>query len=301
MAKKVEKRQYLMADAELKQFGDLTVLNVTRDLTDFTTRGVTEDTVENLETLVEIFFNTPTDDELLGPIMAATDAKNALAEQLKVAIRPIRSMAELKYKGMGKYNTFGFKDMARLSDKELVYLAAKVVRVGTTLLSELASEGLTQLMLTALTNLNTQFDTSIDTQQNLIENRDLAAQDRVEKGNTLYAEIARLCAIGQSLYIDSDPAKYNDYVIYGSSGTKPSLKGLVQDSLSHEPLVEATVDIPAAGIMKITNAEGKFEVHQLAAGGYDVNISRPEYAPQTLPVTITEGQTTEIEVNLVHD
>lgn len=290
-----------MADADLKQLGDLIVLNVTRDLTDFTTRGVTQDTIDDLEDKVEIFFNTPTDDEYIGPIMDATNTKNALAEQVRVAIRPIRSMAELKYNGMGKYNTFGFKDLAHTTDKELVFMAQKVVRVGTALLSELASEGLTQAMLTALDNLKEQFDDSLDTQETLIEARDLGAQDRVEKGNALYAEIARLCAIGQSLYIDSDPAKYNDYVIYGSSGTKPSLKGLVQDSVSHEALPDATVDIPEAGITKITNAEGKFEVHLLEAGGYDVNITCPQYQGQTLPVTITEGETTEIEVNLVHD
>ena len=45
--------------------------------------------------------------------------KYALGEQLRVAIRKIRNMAQLQYNGKGKYNSFGFQDMANMSDNEL--------------------------------------------------------------------------------------------------------------------------------------------------------------------------------------
>jgi hypothetical protein len=208
-------------------------------------------------------------------------------------------MADLKYKGTGKYNSFGFKDMARMSDNELVLLTKKVLRAGNLLLSELASEGLTEAQLTALTSLMSTFDDALDTQDSLILARDIGTQNRVEKGNILYAEIVRLCTIGQSLYIDTDPAKYNDYVIYGSASTPASLRGLVRDSVTQEPISDAIIDIPALGLTKTSNSEGKFEVQTMEAGSYDMNVSHPGYQPNTVTAIIIEGETTHVTIDLV--
>lgn len=301
MTLETAKRDYKMSDATLKQRSDQTKLYCERDIISFNTRNVTQLTLDDFKDLIDIFDDTPTDVVLKSQVMEKTEIKDALAEQIRIAIRPIRNMAELKYGNSAKYQGFGFKNMDKLNDDELRRMAKTVVLQGTTLLAELASEGLTQTMLTNLTNLTDSFDDAIDAQKLMIAERDSATEDRINKGNTLYAELSRLCSIGRSLFIDTDPAKYNDYVIYGSTGTNPSLKGVVQDSVSHEPLSDATIDITSVGIIIISNAEGKFEVHALEEGGYDINVSRPEYQPQTIPVTITAGQTTEIEVNLVHD
>jgi hypothetical protein len=209
-------------------------------------------------------------------------------------------MAELKFGNSGEYRIFEFKDMAKLSDSDLNKLAKRVVRIGTTYLAQLASEGLTQAMLTALTALSNSFDDAQDAQEVAIENRNLATQDRVEKGNTLYAEVARLCSIGRTLYAETNPAKYNDYIIYGSEGTKTALRGLVRNSLTQEPIVDANINIPALGLSKFTNSEGRFEVQTMEAGSYDINVSHPEYQPITVTVIIVDGETTNVTVDLVH-
>jgi hypothetical protein len=58
--------------------------------------------------------------------MDATDAKNKLMEDVKLAIRPIRNMADLVFKGKGKYHSFGFKDMANMNAEDLFRLAKRV-------------------------------------------------------------------------------------------------------------------------------------------------------------------------------
>ncbi len=133
-------------------------------------------------------------------------------------------MAEQAYEGRGKYKTFGFEDMTRLSDNELYRMVKRVVRVGTSLQADLTLQGLTPTQLTDLTALNTKLDTDIDAVHDAEEQRDLQTQDRIKKGNMLYKEMVKLSSIGQSLFQDTDEAKYNDYVLIGSS-TKGDDKG----------------------------------------------------------------------------
>jgi len=64
-------------------------------------------------------------------------------------------------------------------------------------------------------------DAAIDAVAASNETRDLATQTRIEKGNALWAEMTYLASIGQTLYADTNEAKYNDYVLIGSS-TPPS-------------------------------------------------------------------------------
>lgn len=218
MSTKVETRLYSMADGDLKQKADGLKTTITRDLEDFATRNITDTQVTAYQTLIDVFDDTTTDEELLGEVGVATDAKNAVADNTRKAIRTIRGMADTAYGGKGKYHIFGFEDLARLTDADLYRLAKRVVRVGTKLLTDLAEQGLTAAQLTALDNLAKDFDKAIDAVEDTIENRDLETQDRIKKGNTLWQEMLRLAAIGKSLYEDTNEAKFNDYVLIGGDG-----------------------------------------------------------------------------------
>ncbi len=43
--------------------------------------------------------------------------------------------------------------------------------------------------------------------------RDTKTQERVMQGNALFREVSRLSSIGQTLFVNTDEAKYNDYVL----------------------------------------------------------------------------------------
>lgn len=224
--KKVLVRDYKFSDGVLKQKADDVAGSVQRDLTSFSTRGVTAPTVTGLQTLITTFDGTQTDEELEGALSVATEAKNLLADSLKSAIAVVRTMAENKF-GIetALYRSFAFDGMSDLSDEQLYRLGKRVIRVATAQLAQLASEGLTAAVITNLTTITTNFDTAIDVQQDAVKNRDIKTQDRVEKGNAVYKEITRLCNTGKSLFVTTDEAKYNDYVIYntpsGNNETPP--------------------------------------------------------------------------------
>ncbi len=222
MPKQTATRQYAMADGDLKQLADALKTSINRDLPDFAARNITATQVTALQVLITTFDDTTTDEELLGLITDATITKDGIAESIRIAVRPIRNMAETAYGTTGKYNTFGFDGLSEVTDNDLYRLARRVVRVGTKLLTELTPQGLTAAKLTAIGTLATSLDTAIDAIQDAIESRDLETQDRIIKGNALWTEMSRLASIGRSLYEDIDEARYNDYVLVGGGTSKGS-------------------------------------------------------------------------------
>lgn len=215
-------RNYAMADAELKQKADGLAASITRDLTDFASRNINAASVTSFKTFITSFDSTSTDEELLGELKDATDAKNLVAENIRKAIRHIRNMAEIVYHNKGKYTSFGFEEMANMSDADLYRLAKRVVRVGTKFLADLAPQGLTAAQLTNIQTLATQLDTAIDTVEDKIENRDIETQDRIKKGNLLWDEMTKLGSIGKTIYEDIDEAKYNDYILVPPATPPPA-------------------------------------------------------------------------------
>jgi hypothetical protein len=118
------------------------------------------------------------------------------------------------------YNSFGFGELANLSDDELYRTAKRVVRIATSLLSELSSEGLTIDILSNITQQAINLDIAIDAVGEAEEKRDLQTQDRITKGNALYIEMVKLAGIGKSLNEFSNEAKYNDYVLIETNSQK---------------------------------------------------------------------------------
>lgn len=213
MTKENETRSYPMSDADLGKTAMGLATTIKRDATDFATRNITATEVASFENMADDFNNTPTDEELVGELKDATDTKNKTMNDIKVAIRPIRNMADLAFKGKGKYSSFAFKDMDSMNDFETFKLATRVVRVGNKHLAELTSQGLTQSQLTALQTLANLLFGQMEVAEDKAENRDIETQNRVQKGNTLWDKMVTLASIGKSLYADTNPAKYNDYVL----------------------------------------------------------------------------------------
>lgn len=214
-------RLYKIADASLKQLADDLKDSIQRDATDFTTRGFDNAKLTNLQNLIDAFNNTSTDEELRAQVTIAVEAKDALALTLRQELSAIRSRAKNKYgEATGKYNSFGFGELSSLNDDELYRTAKRVVRVGTTLLADLSSEGLTQAILDNVATIANNFDTAIDKVGEANETRDLETQNRIQKGNALYTEMVKLANTGKSLYEFSNEAKYNDYVLIQTTADK---------------------------------------------------------------------------------
>lgn len=210
-------RLYNFSDATLVTTAKEKIAFMRRDAASFTSFGITAALVTSLETAVNAFSNSITDVETLSNQTGVTANKDAKADQLRVAIRAVMARAELKYgTDSPKYKKFGTEALARQSDSDLLITGKRVVRVGTEFLAELAPNGLTAAMLTAITTLCNELEALIIDLKIKMGERDIMQEDRVEAGNQIYKTLTQYTTTGLNIWESTDVAKYNDYVIYNT-------------------------------------------------------------------------------------
>lgn len=76
------------------------------------------------------------------------------------------------------------------------------------------------------------------------------------------------------------------------------VKGTVKDSKTLETLVGTTVMIEGTTKGTITDFEGNFVLGKLSAGSFHLVISFVSYNTRTIPVTLSENQTLELDIEL---
>ncbi len=235
MSKKLSiNRDYNFSDAELKKNSDSIINCVQRDMEQFVLRGVTNQKVEEIQAMVNDFADLPTDVELIGIMASATLNKDTIAENIRTKLRSVRTMAQNVHGAKSPmYRSFGFEGMVGMSDDKLYLHGKRVIREATVQMAQLAAEGLTAALLTALQALLNDFENGLHVKQQAEKARDVQTQMRIDAGNALYREIMRLGNTGKDIWASTNEALYNDYVIYTSpSASKP------EDSKSSNALAD---------------------------------------------------------------
>lgn len=210
-------RLYTFSDATLVTKGLEKVAFMQRDATQFDSYGITATNITNLKNSLNTFADRLTDVEALGDQTQATENKDRKAEELRVAIADVMTRVKLTFpEESPKYRKFGTDTLSKQTDAELHITAKRVVRVGTELLAELASNGLTQDMLDTISTSADKFADAIVAMKIEIGDRDIEQEDRVEAGNAIYTILGKYTSLGQSIWEASDVAKFNDYVLYNT-------------------------------------------------------------------------------------
>ncbi len=211
-------RAYNFSDGKLITLTNEKIAFMRRDAAQFLDFGVTTIMVNQLETEVMQFSDTATDIELVSDQTDVTSNKDAIAANLADAIRDVMSRVVLVYpEHSPKYKKFGTETLSRQSDAQLMIVAARVFRVGTEMLSELAANGLTAAMLDSVKSLKQDLEHELVNMHLKIADRDIEQENRVEAGNAIYATLVKYTNTGQKIWASSNVAKYNDYVIYNTS------------------------------------------------------------------------------------
>ena len=215
MATVLNKRNYNMTDAELCMFTSNLCNTMTRDLTDLADFGITAPKIAALKALGDAFEILPSDEVLVAYVIAATETKSAKAELVKEAIRNMVTRCQIKW-GADSWQekSLGVKGMNSYTDDSLLMAGRRVHTQMTAFLPDLADTGLTQAMLDDMEDLNDEFEVAKNSQNTKVSERDSSTEERIIKGNEIYSLDAIYCEIGKRVYAKSDPAKYNDYIIY---------------------------------------------------------------------------------------
>lgn len=215
----IPQRAYNMSDAELAQFVTTLCGFLTRDVADLAAFGITAPQIAALQALQNVFEVFPTDVQLAAMVTQATQAKGTKRGQIEKIVSYIRVRAANVFgERSGFYKEFGFPGLARMSDKECIISSRMIAITAEKYLTQLAAKGQEQSEIDDLKDKCDEMEVLLTAKAAADGNRTDKAVTRVEKGNEMYGIASEYCDYGQSFYADKNPAKYQDYVIYGGSG-----------------------------------------------------------------------------------
>jgi len=192
---------------------------MTRDITEFTTFGTDAADVTAFLAKITAFEALPTDVELAAVMIAATNTKNTIANDLRILLRGVSERARLAFTANdARYALFHSKDLSKLTDPDLLFFARTCKRSADLYDTELLVYGLTALMITALDTKTDDFEAAVNNQLTAIAARDMATNNRLKKAVELYDILINYCETGKVIWYGVNDACYNDYVIFGPSG-----------------------------------------------------------------------------------
>lgn len=215
--KKEPKRLYHFDDATLITLSKSKIAFMRRDLAELAQFGVTAVELDDLDAQTDVFEEFPTDIELEGDQMDATERKNAKAEAIREAVASVMLRVQNKFGfGSARYKSFDTKDLARRDDANLLIAALRVVNRATLYLADLAAYGLAMPELNALSALCDEFKLLLIEHNKKTGDRSIAQEDRVLMGNALFEELKKYCRSAKSRWRTKSEARYNDYIIYNT-------------------------------------------------------------------------------------
>ena len=78
-----------------------------------------------------------------------------------------------------------------------------------------------------------------------------------------------------------------------------TLIGIIEDSLSHKPLVAANIFIPGTALGGATNIDGEYRIDGIPEGTYDVEVNYIGYQSIKTSTTIQAKKFTILDVSLL--
>ncbi len=199
-----------------------------RDASILSLRGVTSNDLDVFDDLITAFKETKEDIIFTGLISDATQAKDEKRKQLEILGRDLLGIAETVYKGKsGIYASFGFTNLGRLNDAEILIAAETLYSKVQEYSAALTPRGLTPAMITELRTVMDELEPLVKYLVAAKSDRDLNTSNRYTISNNLYTTMIDLCLIAANYFQDRDASKYSDYVIYGTSATAQTRSGTV--------------------------------------------------------------------------
>ncbi|MDT3738183.1 MAG: fibronectin type III domain-containing protein [Candidatus Kapabacteria bacterium] len=229
------RRNYKMTDAQLCMFASNLCNFLTRDILDFSAIGLSAPAIASFKALGDAFEVFSPDGSIIGDVMITTENKKSLREQVEETIRTMALRVEQKWgTNSGKYRRLDIRTPSILADDSLLVMSRTVHAKMVEYQPDLVDLGLTPELLDDYEDLNEQFELAKNAQSDAVALRDVKKDERINKGNELYKMVTFYCNYGKIIYSKTNPAKYNDYVIYDSfvAGTLIAPENLTVDVIT---------------------------------------------------------------------
>jgi hypothetical protein len=214
---KFPQRTYNMTDTELAQFVSNLCVFLTRDLTDLAKYGISAPKIEALQALQNDFEVYPTDVQLIYSVASATENKDAQREVIMNILSDIRVRASFALgEDSSHYKEFGFTDFAHESDTAFLGASRMIALTARKYLTELTGKGQTEDEIDDLIAECDTLEILLSTKKSAEGYRTESTRERTNKGNEMYGIASEYSSYGRTCYMNTNSAKYQEYVIYGS-------------------------------------------------------------------------------------
>ncbi|MDT3738502.1 MAG: hypothetical protein RO257_03245 [Candidatus Kapabacteria bacterium] len=247
-------RNYHIPDGDLALFANTLIIAMTRDLPQQELYGVTSTSLLDLRTLIDEFQALPGDEIYRTDWSYSIEQRDIDRNLILNTMRNISVRAKAVFgSNSAKYRSMSPGNISQMTDSDLLTAARQVHIAAVNNSATLAGVGFTASMLTSFHTTIEDYEIKIDEVAGKSLVRDDAAEVKVNKGNQLYKLIVKYCDFGKLMWSNVSPSKYNDYVIYESSGS-----GGTGDGTVPAPPANLTVDIETMIFSwdAVSNAEG---------------------------------------------
>jgi hypothetical protein len=225
MKKQPSHRKHNYPDADLHQQALEKLRYAHRDLSFFEQYNFGLERMKQLKTLADRFRDLPDDDELVGEQMLLSEKKYKASDDLQAAIRSLMTRVALKFNNRsGRYRKFGAGKLGDMTDAQLIFCARRVVRVARQQIDFLEDVGVSENVLSRISDACQAFENAVNLQQDKVADRDIGVERRVELGNELYDELVVLCNIGKDIWDNKDKSKYENFCLYESNNDQKIAK-----------------------------------------------------------------------------
>ncbi len=217
------KRKFNFTDAELNIDCNVKTRTALRDLAKFKYFGYNKSMIETLRSKNQELANFPTDAELLAERIVITERKDNLFVELERAMRKMLVFVGLAMPiGSGKYRSYRKNIVSGLSADKLIIGGFRIVRIALKDLEHLQSVGMDESLINQIRFLTEELSNAVEDQADQDNERDIFKDERIELANGIYSELVKLCNVGRNAWIDTNEARYNDYILYdGPPKKKP--------------------------------------------------------------------------------
>lgn len=209
------KRDYTLEDNELWTKVSEVVIAMERDEAEFTARGVPSTDRVDFAEQGDTFEVFPTDTQLQALVSMAVNAKNIEKEKTEKLVQEVSGYVQQKFKlNSPEYTYLGIRGYSNLKEGLQLTAARSCVTGAELFLADLTPLGLTQVKIDELKAAIQLYEDKRSLVAQREMERDNKTRERIEAGNALYAKLVEYCEIGKLIWENTNPAFYEDYVIY---------------------------------------------------------------------------------------
>lgn len=246
MKKKPEVAAFNMPLADMLLMAETKLAFARRDQEAFAARGVKAEHLTEIEDQLKAISKLPSDEELEQEVRGLEQKKNDLRASTTTLIQTaLGKVNQVHHDESAEYRAFGARKLYDVGDPGFAMLCDQVSRVGQRELVDGEPEeleayeavGLTPAEFIAIGSEGDEFRRLMVDIRIATAEREVGTQKRLRLANPVYRALAQVSETGKSIFVSTDEARYNDYVIYDpepdAAPAKPAMDAARESSGDH--------------------------------------------------------------------